>query len=79
MLTADGLSRLFVCSSNEDDSLGPNWPIIYYHDIDQELPAGKSTKMRDMIIKNRQHFINKNGVDLRRLEDGNLVLYVPLS
>ena len=79
MLTADALSRLFVRSSTGDDGLDPDWPMIYNHNLDQELPANTSPKTRDMVIQNRHLFVNKNGVILRRLDDGNLAPYVPVS
>lgn len=78
ILTTDSLSRLFICYSTRNDGLDPEWPLIYNHNLDQELPAGTSLKTRNMVIKNSHHFFNKNVVILLSLNEINLVPYVPV-
>lgn len=79
MLKADSLSRLFFRLSTGDNDPNPDWPMIYNYNLDQELPPCISAKTRNMVIQNKHLFANKNEAILQKLEDINLIPYVPVS
>lgn len=77
LVTADALSQLYICNTQGEKSLDPNWPLLIMCNKDEGFLAGTTDVTYNTIVKNEHLFIDLYGTLHQKLPDGTTVPYIP--
>ena len=79
LLQANALSRIYVQQSKSDGALDPDWPMWYPLIRNNDYPAEISSKTLEKLVKNKDKFKVDQGTVFRRMENGLLTAFIPVS